>query len=1005
MAGEKLRRMELRVSLTIALEELAAVANENQPVVDSLTKVMGIIGSANGWLLGRIVMRSGITIEEQAVIIWRNPAAPPAALGDLDWDFEPVHHLMAEGRSVIVEDVQAGREDNLHFAGLAPEFSGYLGYPIRPEGVFVGVVEFFSGMPLRLTPESRGMVSYGVALLSLVIERDRARTLVRTSENRFRAIFDQSYQFISLLEPDGTFIEVNDTALEFCEMTADELIGLKYWERAWWQDREEERRRLQGLVIQAAAGDLVRFEAELDGKNGEILYTDFTLKPIFDRRGQVIQIISEGRDITDLRRLVHHLKLAEHRLEEAQRIARIGHWDYNLLTEQATWSETLLEIFGLVPDQVPDVESLLKQVHPEDLPGLIQALDLAMRAGQPHEHHFRLIRPDGTLRTVFAAGGSEENEAGERVRISGIIQDITGRRRLEESLAHTVERLSTLNTMVQTVASSLDQTTIYNDVLSAGRALLKTDALILFLHADGELVISAVEQEGDLNLLGLRLPDQAGVAGEAYTSGEAIWLSGEACRRRRSSRLAEASGFDPASLIAVPVRWQDDIFGVLEAADVDENAFTPDDVRLLQSIATWTAIAIGNARQHHSLERRLRESEAIATVSRSLSETLEPRAILELIVGTAHTIVPKADWAIMHLLQGRPERLVPAASAGVDQDLSGYIIAPDEGAAGLALTSGQPVNIADTQTDPRPTPYAHKTGLRSLLVAPVQTRNHRLGTISLYCLQPGAFTEEDERLLTILAAQAGLAIENAQLFDSQRRARLVAELQRERLKILTERLVTTQEEERLRISRELHDEAGQALTSLKIGLDLLQNALVPEQAELRASLGDLAALTGATMENLRALAHDLRPPGLDTFGLNVALEGLCRDFSGRTGLPISYEGIELPELSTAVALSLYRFVQEALTNVAKHADARAANVLLAREHNVLSLSVSDDGRGFTFDPETRGRGVGLVSMQERTDLLGGVLIIDTAPGRGTRLTARVPFDAAPQNPKSNESDP
>jgi signal transduction histidine kinase len=212
-----------------------------------------------------------------------------------------------------------------------------------------------------------------------------------------------------------------------------------------------------------------------------------------------------------------------------------------------------------------------------------------------------------------------------------------------------------------------------------------------------------------------------------------------------------------------------------------------------------------------------------------------------------------------------------------------------------------------------------------------------------------------------------------------------------------------QEEERLRISRELHDEAGQALTSLKISLDLLRNNLLPEQTPLQSRVADLSALTGETMENLRALAHDLRPPGLDAFGLNVALEGLCHDFAGRAGIKVHYAGNEIPDLPTTVALSLYRFTQEALTNVAKHAEAQNVTVVLERETNWLSLAIADDGRGFAFEPDARQRGVGLVSMQERTDLLGGVLDIDTAPGKGTRLTARVPLEIVQIEPQSSEN--
>lgn len=181
-----------------------------------------------------------------------------------------------------------------------------------------------------------------------------------------------------------------------------------------------------------------------------------------------------------------------------------------------------------------------------------------------------------------------------------------------------------------------------------------------------------------------------------------------------------------------------------------------------------------------------------------------------------------------------------------------------------------------------------------------------------------------------------MAIENAHLFDSQRRARAVAETQRERLRVMANRIVATQEEERLRISRELHDEAGQALTSLKISLDLIRGGL-PEQASLRDRLADLASLTGETMETLRTLAHDLRPPGLDTFGLNVALEGLCNDFSVRTSLPVTYSGQDLPNLPTSMTLTLYRLAQEALTNIAKHAGATTVWVELSKVDHTLQI--------------------------------------------------------------------
>lgn len=816
---------------------------------------------------------------------------------------------------------------------------------------------------------------------------------LRDSERRFRAIFDESYQLIFLLEPDGTLSEPNATALSFAGLRSEEVVGRKIWETPWWRDFEESRDALRASVARAAAGEFVHYESELQGQDGATFFIDFSLKPIRNRTGDITMLIAEGRNITELRRALQSLRLTEFRLEEAQRIAHLGHWEYNMATEQTAWSSTLYDIFGIDPEAHPDPAAAFAAcIRPEDATALREGLERSFKTGRPYEYNFRITRPDGLVRTIYAAGGPVTDESGQTVRMAGILQDVTGRHQLELSLAQMVERLTGLNTMGQAVTSSLDMEFIYQRVLSTARQLLSATAVFVLLHERDELYIVASEQEEDLRLLGVRIKDDDGIPGAAWKSGRPMWWSGEELRRRRSRKLAESSGLNAGTAIAVPIRYQEEQIGILEAANNDEDGFTLDDVRMLQAVASWTAIAIGKVRQHQSLERRVQESEAVASISRALTETLEPHAILEMVVNTAHDIVPRSDWSVMHLLHGRPERLDPVAVAGTDTDLSDYIIGHEEGIAGLALKLGRTINVADIQHDSRASNYAHSIGLRSLLVAPIQSRNRRLGTISLHCRQPGAFTEEDERLLTILASQVGLGIENANLFDSQRRARLVAELQRERLRVLTDRLVTTQEEERLRISRELHDEAGQALTSLKINLDLLRAGLPAEQENLRARLADLATLTGETMDTLRTLAHDLRPPGLDAFGLNVALEGLCHDYSTRTGLTAAYDGVELPGLPTAVALSLYRFVQEALTNIAKHAQARNVSVQLRQDDGELVLSVADDGNGFTYDPNTSQGGVGLVSMHERADLLGGTLDIDTAPGRGARLTIRVPTE-------------
>ncbi len=218
---------------------------------------------------------------------------------------------------------------------------------------------------------------------------------------------------------------------------------------------------------------------------------------------------------------------------------------------------------------------------------------------------------------------------------------------------------------------------------------------------------------------------------------------------------------------------------------------------------------------------------------------------------------------------------------------------------------------------------------------------------------------------------------------------------RERLKALTRKVVVAQEEERHRISRELHDEAGQAMTALSIGLKLL-HADIPEQlAAEKHRLADAIDLVSTTMERIRLLAQDLRPQALDALGLNETLGGYCREFARRTNLQITYQGAEAGPLSDIAGVSLYRVLQEALNNAAKHSGGSHVNVMLQLKGSILTLSVRDDGQGFDLsefaknDGPARLKNLGLVGMRERIEMLGGVMQVHSIPGQGTSITAAI----------------
>jgi signal transduction histidine kinase len=206
---------------------------------------------------------------------------------------------------------------------------------------------------------------------------------------------------------------------------------------------------------------------------------------------------------------------------------------------------------------------------------------------------------------------------------------------------------------------------------------------------------------------------------------------------------------------------------------------------------------------------------------------------------------------------------------------------------------------------------------------------------------------------------------------------------------LARRVVVAQEEERHRVSRELHDEAGQALAALKISLQLMRDDLDDTAgAGFGVGLDDAVALVETTRDQIRIIAHDLRPPVLDGLGLDRTLQSFCADFARRTHLAISYSSNQPPGASDAVEISLYRLLQEALSNVAVHSKATAVDVALDASDGRLTLSVVDNGTG--FDGAIPSSGIGIAGMRERIRLLNGTFEIESRNGAGTSVIASLP---------------
>jgi signal transduction histidine kinase len=359
----------------------------------------------------------------------------------------------------------------------------------------------------------------------------------------------------------------------------------------------------------------------------------------------------------------------------------------------------------------------------------------------------------------------------------------------------------------------------------------------------------------------------------------------------------------------------------------------------------------------------------------ALTSELSLDAVLQRLVEAAAELTG-ARYAALGVTDSSGSGLDRFVVHGIDRETQDAIGERPRGRGilGAVLHEVKALRLHDLSEDSRSVgfPPGHPP-MRTFLGVPIRVRGVAYGNLYLAEKEGGCdFTDEDEELVTLLAAQASVAID------------LSERVARESLR----RVVAAQEVERRRLARELHDETGQALTSILLGLRSLED-LVDGDDE-RAAVAVIRQLAVETLQDVRRLAVELRPKALDDFGLVAALERIAETFGEQTGLEVDFATpLGDDRLPGEVATALYRIAQEALTNVVKHSQAGAVSILLTRKNGRVALVVEDDGIG--FDPARPADGFGLLGMRERVELLGGSLHVESRTGAGTTLAVEVPL--------------
>jgi PAS domain S-box-containing protein len=440
--------------------------------------------------------------------------------------------------------------------------------------------------------------------------------------------------------------------------------------------------------------------------------------------------------------------------------------------------------------------------------------------------------------------------------------------------------------------------------------------------------------------------------------------------------------------------------------------FSPEEVGLVRTMANQVATALQNCRlmedlkiehsriidQAETLRRQTQEKDILLNVSQALAKTMgldEICKVASKVVGSAMG----AERCVVMLVTIDGNHLeVKGAFCKDDPDFQNSIGKTFSVAESAVfknnIAKGKPFVITDSSNLPdtaESREYFLRMGLKYALGTSMFFGKKLVGVLTIAGVKKHKIsTEVETKLLLAVGNQIAVAIENARLME-------VVEKHTQDLKELSSQLMRVQENERKRIAQELHDEVGQMLQSMKMNLDRIKKNLSMEPKMVESTkdwLIDTEKLLFQTIDDIRTLTFDLRPSMLDDFGLVPTLRWYVDDYTRRSNIKVFLKGKEEKyRFPPEIEVNLYRIIQEALTNVAKHAYATEVSIFLSQKDSTTILSVKDNGVGFDANTvlSSPQRGMGIFNMKERVSLLGGSFEIISQPHKGTRVNVKIPF--------------
>lgn len=880
--------------------------------------------------------------------------------------------------------------------------------------------------------------------------KERAQAELRDSETRFRTMAENALVGIFMIQGEK-FTYVNPRFAQMFGFHPEEMIDkLGPLDHAPAEELEAISEVMHQTLL--ANGEPVRYDAWALNNHGQVFYFNATAC-LVDYHGPAI--LGTMVDVTEQTRAQMALRESELKLRSVLENSVDG---ISLMDEQGRlieWNAGQVQLTGISAPEVlgrPVWEQQFGLIPaenrtPQTFQHLKSRLQSYLQTGEADWmgklNEYEIDRPNGERRIIQNITFPINTDKG--YMAAAINRDVTGIKKIEWSLRQ-IEWLLTKRGRAQTnqdheerlefsnLAAMNTQRTLLEGVGKAMLEELVNDSLDLL-----ESSAAVYEANGDY-ALGLvasgwcKLLSQAsrklcpGDDREALESG--LWHCHESCWTQASKIAIETlQAVDMECrggirIYSLPIIDGQEALGAINCGYGDPpvngeklekiaelfhvHVETLRDAALSHESRPEFIIDVAKKRLHTSAkliaeitERKLAEQENLRhnlnlsnllEISRRLSHITDLEELLQTLPASVLELIPAAQGAALWLYDEESHQLVPYASMGYEHiNLDDYRISPDQGLVGKIFRNQEPVILDNVLEEPAFKPFydAFLERLSAVIGVPLMIINRVIGVlIAVNFDEQNTFIDSDAKIFQSFSSQAAIAIQNLQLLEA-------ATAHRQVLQRLSKELIETQELERKRISQELHDVLGQALTAVNIDLAAIEQEL-PETCKAGVSerLEESRMLTDQALNMTRELSMQLRPSMLDELGLVSTLRWYVNQFAKRMNIHTRFEYDDLVgRLAPEIEINLYRTVQEALTNVARHAEAEKVLVRLIEREGGVEIVIQDDGRGFdvrqTMENVSKGHGLGLLGIRERIAYLGGRFEIDSQFGKGTRILVRI----------------